>query len=105
MADACVHLLGLPDSQYTALVKSLKPCLINIGMGRDITIKELAELVKKVVDFKGKIVFDTSKPDGTPQKLLDISRITQLGWQPQISLHEGLISTYRWYQENSRDRI
>lgn len=105
MADACVHLLGLPDSQYTALVKSLKPCLINIGMGRDITIKELAELVKKIVDFKGKIVFDTSKPDGTPQKLLDISRITQLGWQPQISLHEGIISTYRWFQENSRDRI
>lgn len=79
MADACVHLLGLPDSQYTGMVKSLKPCLINIGMGRDITIKELAELVKKIVDFKGKIVFDTSKPDGTPQKLLDISRIKQLG--------------------------
>lgn len=105
MADACVHLLGLPDSQYTGMVKSLKPCLINIGMGRDITIKELAELVKKIVDFKGKIVFDTSKPDGTPQKLLDISRMTKLGWQPQISLHEGIISTYRWYQENSRDLI
>jgi GDP-L-fucose synthase len=105
MADACVHLLGLPDSQYTGMVKSLKPCLINIGMGRDITIKELAELVKKIVDFKGKIVFDTSKPDGTPQKLLDISRMTKLGWKPQISLHEGIISTYRWYQENSRDLI
>lgn len=105
MADACVYLLGLPDSQYTGMVKSLKPCLINIGMGRDITIKELAELVKKIVDFKGKIVFDTSKPDGTPQKLLDISRMTKLGWQPQISLHEGIISTYRWFQENSRDRI
>ena len=105
MADACVHLLGLPDSQYSGMVKSLKPCLINIGMGRDITIKELAELVKKIVDFKGKIVFDTSKPDGTPQKLLDISRMTKLGWKPQISLHEGIISTYRWYQENSRDLI
>ena len=105
MADACVHLLGLPDSQYTGMVKSLKPCLINIGMGRDITIKELAELVKKIVDFKGKIVFDTSKPDGTPQKLLDISRMTKLGWEPQISLHEGIISTYRWYQENNRDLI
>ena len=101
MADACVHLLGLPDRQYDEIVKNLKPCLINIGMGRDITIKELAELVKEIVGFAGKIVFDTSKPDGTPQKLLDISRINKLGWQPKISLRQGISDTYEWYKEKS----
>ena len=101
MADACVHLLGLPDRQYDEIVKNLKPCLINIGMGRDITIKELAELVKEIVGFAGKIVFDTSKPDGTPQKLLDISRINKLGWQPKISLRQGISETYEWYKEKS----
>ena len=101
MADACMHLLGLPDRQYDEIVKNLKPCLINIGMGRDITIKELAELVKEIVGFAGKIVFDTSKPDGTPQKLLDISRINKLGWQPKISLRQGISETYEWYKEKS----
>jgi GDP-L-fucose synthase len=105
MAEACVYLLGLPDSKYDEMVKNLKPCLINIGMGKDITIKELAELVKEIVGFTGKIVFDTSKPDGTPQKLLDISRMTELGWQPKISLQAGIAETYDWFRHNKAIRI
>ncbi len=105
MAEACVYLMGLPDRQYHEIVKNLKPCLINIGMGRDITIKELAALVKEIVGFDGKIVFETSKPDGTPQKLLDISRMAQLGWQPKISLRQGISETYEWYKENNGNSI
>jgi len=105
MAEACVYLMGLPDRQYHEILKNLKPCLINIGMGRDITIKELAALVKEVVGFEGKVVFDTSKPDGTPQKLLDISRMAQLGWQSKISLRQGISETYEWYKENNGDSI
>jgi GDP-L-fucose synthase len=99
MAAACLYLLGLPDPTYTDLVKNLKPCLINIGMGRDITIRELAELIKEIVGFAGEIVFDTAKPDGTPQKLLDISRMYKLGWKAEISLREGIAGTYDWYKK------
>jgi GDP-L-fucose synthase len=99
MADACLHFLGLPDTKYGELVKNLKPCLINIGMGKDITIKELAELIKEIVGFEGKMVYDTSKPDGTPQKLLDISRADALGWKAKISLRQGIAETYGWYRE------
>jgi GDP-L-fucose synthase len=99
MAAACIYLLGLPDPTYKDLVKNLKPCLINIGMGKDITIRELAELVKEIVGFAGQIVFDTAKPDGTPQKLLDISRMDKLGWKAEITLREGIAGTYDWYRE------
>jgi len=102
MADACVSLMALPDKKYRQLVHDLKPCLINIGMGRDISIKELAELVKDIVGFAGKIVFDTSKPDGTPQKLLDVSRMDTLGWKARISLRQGVESTYRWYKDRDQ---
>jgi GDP-L-fucose synthase len=104
MADACVYLLGLPKDKYHEMVKSLKPCLINIGTGKDITIRELAELVKEIVGFSGRIVFDTAKPDGTPQKLLDISRISRLGWQPKISLPKGIAETYDWFKQNKELR-
>ena len=98
MADGCVHLLGLDDEQFKELVVRLEPCLINIGMGKDITIKELAELVKKIVGFDGEIVFDTGKPDGTPQKLLDTSRMDELGWKAKVSLREGIGRTYQFYK-------
>ena len=98
MADGCVHLLGLDDEQFKELVVRLEPCLINIGMGKDITIKELAELVKEVVGFDGEIVFDTGKPDGTPQKLLDTSRMDELGWKAKVSLREGIGRTYQFYK-------
>ena len=99
MADACIHLLNLPDEQYHSLVKDLKPCLINIGMGKDITIRELAELVREIVGYEGEIVFDTGKPDGTLQKLLDISRMDGLGWQAGTSLRQGIERTFEFYKK------
>lgn len=74
--------------------------IINVGWGEDVSIRELAEIIKDVVGYRGQLVFDTSKPDGMPQKLLDISRLRQLGWNAQISLREGIESTYRWFLEN-----
>lgn len=74
--------------------------IINIGFGQDISIAELAQMTKKIVGFKGEIDQDTSKPDGTPRKLLDISKLERLGWKPFIPLEEGLRSTYEWYEEN-----
>ena len=70
---------------------------INIGTGRDITIKDLALMIKDIVGFRGEIVWDSSKPDGTPRKLLDISRIKALGWEPKTSLEQGIRKTYQWY--------
>jgi GDP-L-fucose synthase len=98
MADACVFLMNLPDAVYGPIVhsESLAP-LLNIGCGEDLTVRELAELIRDVVGFKGQLVFDTSKPDGTPRKLLDVSRMKQLGWQASISLREGLASVYWEY--------
>lgn len=96
LADACVFLMNLPDSDFLSVLsrrRSLPP-LINIGCGEDITIRELAELVAKIVGFKGELVFDTSRPDGTPRKLLDVSKLRKLGWQPKISLREGIRQTY-----------
>lgn len=74
--------------------------IINVGWGEDVSIRELAEVIKEVVGYQGQLVFDTSKPDGMPQKLLDISRLHLLGWHAQITLREGIASTYRWFLEN-----
>lgn len=74
--------------------------IINVGAGQDITIRELGELIKSVVGFDGAIEFDPSMPDGTPRKLLNVSRLTALGWQPQIQLRDGIASTYAWYTEH-----
>ncbi len=76
--------------------------LVNIGVGKDITIRELAMMIKKIVGFKGGIVYDRTKPDGTPRKLLDISRLKQLGWQAKISLEQGIKQTYQSYLASSR---
>ena len=78
---------------------------INIGTGKDSTIRELAEIVAKVVGFEENLRFDTSKPDGTPQKLLDISRLKSLGWSPRISLKEGIEQTYKWYLKHGAESI
>ena len=90
LARACRFLLENYDS----------PEIVNVGCGEDVTIRELAEIVCATVGFQGKLVFDTTKPDGTPRKLLDISRIGQLGWKPEISLRDGIAATYRWFLEN-----
>ncbi len=73
---------------------------INCGAGSEVSIKRLAEIVARVIGYTGNIVFDTTKPDGTPRKLMDSSRIAALGWAPEISLEDGIAATYRWYLEN-----
>jgi len=94
LADACIHLLNLPEEVYGKLLVSDAPPLINIGAGEDLTIKELAELVTRVLEFDCEIIFDRSHPDGTPQKLLDVSRIKSLGWKATTGLEEGIKKTY-----------
>ena len=93
LADACLFLLENYD----------QPDLVNIGCGEDVTIRELAETVCDVIGFDGVLEFDTSKPDGTPRKLLDISKIKSLGWSPRISLREGIADAYRWFCENYKE--
>ncbi len=88
LADAVVYLLHAYDDEP----------IVNVGWGKDVTIRELAELIVSAIDYKGRLVFDSSKPDGTPRKLLDISRLAGLGWQPRISLEQGIGSTYAWFK-------
>ncbi len=90
LADACLFLLENYD----------QPDLINVGCGEDVTIRELAETVCDVLGFEGSLEFDASKPDGTPRKLLDISKIKSLGWSPKIPLRQGIADAYRWFVEN-----
>ncbi|MDO9463400.1 MAG: NAD-dependent epimerase/dehydratase family protein, partial [Deltaproteobacteria bacterium] len=100
LADACVFLMNLSDVTFNSVLSPSPsvPPLVNIGCGEDITIRELAELVAKIVGFKGELVFDTSRPDGTPRKLLDVSKLRELGWQPNLSLREGIRQTCEWYR-------
>ena len=90
-ADAAVFLMERPEDLG----------LINVGVGWDLSIAELAQLVARTVAYQGRIVFDTSKPDGTPRKLLDISKLRSLGWQAKIPLEQGIQSTYEWFCGNS----
>lgn len=94
MADACVMLMNLPDERFDFILAQYQPPLINVGCGEDVTIRELAETVAKVVGFQGKLVFDTTKPDGTMRKLLDAGRLQELGWKQRVSLHAGIVSAY-----------
>jgi GDP-L-fucose synthase len=96
LADACVFLMCLPNETFNSILnsQSLVPPIINIGCGKDITICELAKTVKRVVSFEGKIIFDPSKPDGTPRKVLDSGNINKLGWVPKIELLDGISKSY-----------
>ncbi|RMD78949.1 MAG: GDP-L-fucose synthase [Gammaproteobacteria bacterium] len=94
LADACLHLMGLPEEQAEGLFGEAHPPLVNIGWGKDLSIAELAERVRAVVGYQGRIVWDRSKPDGTPRKLLDTSRLTALGWRPRVRLDEGIRLAY-----------
>ena len=94
LAAACVALLNLSDEKYGSLLVEDEPPLINIGTGEDVTIRELAETVCRVLGFKGNLAFDTTKPDGTPRKLMDVSRLHGLGWHHTTSLEEGIRKTW-----------
>ena len=92
LAGACVFLMNNYNSGE----------IINIGVGTDLSILELANMIKECVDYEGNIVWDSLKPDGTPRKLLDVSKIEALGWKPKVSLVDGIKRTYDWYKENKK---
>ena len=92
LADAVVHLIEHYDS----------PEIVNVGCGRDVSIRELAELVCEIVGFTGTLEFDSTKPDGTPRKLLDVTKLSKLGWQAKIPLRKGIESTYEWFLKNRK---
>ncbi len=98
MADACVYLMSLPDAQYQPLLAADRndglPPVINIGVGDDVTILELAKLVQSIVGYQGSIELDPTKPDGTPRKLMDVSRLASLGWKAKTSLADGIKLAY-----------
>jgi GDP-L-fucose synthase len=99
MAQACVYLMN--KASYPGV--DYKSILFNIGIGEDVTIRDLASLIKIIVGFKGEIFWDVTKPDGTPQKLLDVSRLKAQGWEAKISLEVGLRSTYEWYVDQTKN--
>jgi len=100
MAAACVHVMNLPHDEFVAAVPNPMCSHINVGTGRDVTIAELATTMARVVGFDGVIEFDTSKPDGTPRKLMDVSRLGSLGWAYSVELEQGLGMTYEWFLNN-----
>jgi GDP-L-fucose synthase len=99
MAAACLHVMSLSKERYQS---NTEPMLshLNVGTGEDVTIRELAEIIQQVVGYQGETIWDSSKPDGTPRKLMDVSKLKSLGWVPNIALSEGLVSTYRWFVEH-----
>ncbi len=104
MAAGSLYVLGLDDARLKEhLLNYPNPCFVNLGTGVDVTIRELAETVKEVVGYSGRLTFDPSKPDGTPRKLQNVSRMTALGWQSTVALREGVELTYGWFLENQDD--
>jgi GDP-L-fucose synthase len=95
LADACVYLMNNYSGNE----------IVNIGVGEDLPIKELAEKIKEVIGFKGEIQFDTTKPDGTPRKLVDVTKLNSLGWKAKTSLEEGLKKAYQWFLENELTKV
>ena len=100
MAEACLHIMNLPDQSLKNIFSEQTLPLINVGCGEDLSIKELAKMVAEIVGHKGEPQWDRSKPDGTPRKVLDISRLRSLGWEPGIGLREGISNMYEWFQES-----
>lgn len=101
MAAACVHVMNLQREHY-ATVTSPMTSHINVGFGDDVSIRELAESIAEAVGYTGEIRFDASKPEGTPRKLMDSSKLAELGWQPKINLPAGLATTYQWFLEHEK---
>lgn len=100
MAAGCVFVMNIPHSEFNAAVSEPMCSHINVGTGHDVTISELANTMARVVGFEGDIEFDTSKPDGTPRKLLNVSKLKSLGWEYKVDLEQGLEMTYGWFLEN-----
>ena len=100
MASGCIYVMNLPRPEFIAAVPKPMCSHINVGTGCDVTILELANTMARVIGFKGTIEFDLSKPDGTPRKLLNVSRLSSLGWQYTVDLEQGLEMTYDWFLEN-----
>jgi GDP-L-fucose synthase len=106
LADASVFLMNLEDNILSDhLLSYPKPCFINVGSGVDCTILELANTIKETVGYSGNLVFDRSKPDGVPQKLLDASKISQIGWRHKISLAKGITDVYAWYRNRVMSQV
>ena len=104
MADGCIFLMEQPDEAIAPeLLSYPRPCFVNLGTGVDVSIRELAETVKRVVGYEGELVFDAGKPDGTPRKLQDVSRMRALGWEAKITLTDGIRNTYDWFCTNVHD--
>tara|TARA_B100000989_G_scaffold298713_1_gene289373 strand:+ start:2299 stop:3267 length:969 start_codon:yes stop_codon:yes gene_type:complete len=102
LASASLHILNIPFNEYINYISPMQSH-INVGSGQDISISELAEAIMNVVGFEGQIIFDTSKPDGVPQKLMNIDLLNRLGWNQKISLKKGLDSTYQWFLQNQNN--
>lgn len=102
MADASVHVLLNVDFKdtYNPADKEVRNCHINVGTGKEVTIREAAEKIIREIDFKGELCWDTSKPDGTPRKLTDVTKLHRLGWQHKVEIDEGIHRLYKWYKEN-----
>jgi GDP-L-fucose synthase len=99
MADACLFVLGLERAKYDSETKVMLSH-INVGTGTDVTISEMAETMKEVVGLEGELIFDSSKPDGAPRKLIDVTRLSKMGWKYKVGLKDGLTKTYDWYLKN-----
>ena len=100
-----LHVDDLADACFFLMQNYYSNDFLNIGVGKDISIKDLALLIKQIVGYKGELSFDTSKPDGTPRKLLDVSRLNIAGWKERYSLEKGIKMAYEWYQVNQRSKI
>ncbi|HKO19146.1 MAG TPA: GDP-L-fucose synthase, partial [Acidobacteriaceae bacterium] len=103
LAEACCFLMNLDEQRFSSLLTEDTAPLINIGTGEDVTIRELAETVARVIGFGGKLTFDTTKPDGTPRKLLDVSRLHALGWRHRVPLEEGIRRTWEAFSRSSSE--
>jgi GDP-L-fucose synthase len=106
LAEGCVYLMNLDDARFQSIVRSEEHApLINVGVGEDVTIRELAETICEVLEYKGRLSFDTSKPDGTPRKVLDVTRIHELGWQAKTDLKTGLRRAYEDFKAHQQEYV
>lgn len=104
MADGCVYVMELDQTTLSEeLLAYPKPCFVNLGTGVDVSIQELAETIQDVVDFQGTLTFDTTRPDGTMRKLLDVTRLSNLGWKAKVPLREGIEQTYQWFLSHQKE--